>query len=179
MRIVVQRVNKAKVTSNNLITGQINKGIMILVGLGQKDAGRVDLIEKYAKKILRIRLWNEILKTTQGLEQEGMQVMNEEGQPVPAKQPRSWHSNVMENGYGVLVVSQFTLFGKLKGNKPDFHDALNGEQALELFNHFVQTLRNEYDQESIQTGAFGQYMHIDMENDGPVTILLEEEDTKN
>lgn len=157
MRIVVQRVNRAKVTSNGIITGEIQKGIMVLVGLGVKDVAQSKLVEKWAKKVLRIRLWDEILahntpQITAEISENAMEPSEEDKTSVPqqgAKKPRNWCSNVMENGYGVLVVSQFTLFGKLKGNKPDFHDAMNGEDALALFNHFVESMRADYIPERI------------------------------
>lgn len=122
------------------------------------------------------------VEEVQEIAENGMEASQDDGistQQQHVKKPRNWCSNVMENNFGVLVVSQFTLFGKLKGNKPDFHDAMNGEDALTLFNHFVETMRADYIPERVQIGAFGQYMHIDMEGDGPVTLVLEEEDKVN
>lgn len=78
----------------------------------------------------------------------------------------------MAKGFQVLVVSQFTLYCVLKGNKPDFHNAMNGEAARELYELFLTELRNSYSPELIQNGAFGQYMNVSLINDGPVTIEL-------
>ena len=172
MRIIVQRVNRAKVTSEGKVTGEIQKGLMLLVGLGRQDSGKHELIEKWAKKILKLRLWPEILEQPQ---ENGMEVVGEDGKPVPPKVGRAWRSNLMDNNYGVLVVSQFTLYGKLKGNRPDFHNALGTQEALELYNYFVDVMKKEYNPEKVQIGNFGKMMAIDMEGDGPVTLTLEED----
>lgn len=73
----------------------------------------------------------------------------------------------------MLVVSQFTLYAIMKGNRPDFHTAMEPVQARELYELFVQELRNNYIADRIQIGAFGQYMNINLVNDGPVTINIE------
>ena len=76
---------------------------------------------------------------------------------------------------GILAVSQFTLYAKTdKGSKPDFHEAMKSTEALEHFNRFVGMLRRELgDEGRVQTGAFGQYMAVNIVNDGPVTIILD------
>mmetsp|Transcript_7121 Transcript_7121/g.6975 ORF Transcript_7121/g.6975 Transcript_7121/m.6975 type:complete len:86 (+) Transcript_7121:210-467(+) len=79
----------------------------------------------------------------------------------------------MQKNFEVLVVSQFTLYAVMKGNRPDFHNAMANEDARNLYELFVQELRNAYGPEKIQTGAFGQYMNISLLNDGPVTINIE------
>ena len=87
-----------------------------------------------------------------------------------------WKQSVRDRpDLGILAVSQFTLYAKTdKGSKPDFHEAMRSEQALKMFNDFVELLRSELGSvERVQTGAFGQYMAVDIVNDGPVTILLE------
>ena len=119
-----------------------------------------------------MRLWDEIVEQPT---EDGMEVVDENGEPIPPKKIRPWFSNVMQNNYGVLVVSQFTLYAKMKGHKPDFHNAMKNDEALQMYNHFVDTMRNEYNEENVQIGAFGQKMAIDMEGDGPVTIILEED----
>lgn len=63
----------------------------------------------------------------------------------------------------------------MKGNKPDFHDALDGGQAKKLFDLFVEKLRAKYKAEKVQTGAFGQYMDVKIQNDGPVTLIWDSE----
>lgn len=74
----------------------------------------------------------------------------------------------------ILAVSQFTLYARTdKGAKPDFHEAMPGPAARVLFDKFVEILKAKIGPESVQTGAFGQYMQVEIINDGPVTILLE------
>lgn len=172
MRIIVQRVHRAKVTSEGVVTGEIQKGLMVLLGIGNQDSGKHKLIEKWAKKVLNLRIWPEIIEQSQ---EDGMEVVDDEGKPVPPKVGRPWMTNLKQNNYGVLVVSQFTLYGKMKGNRPDFHNALGSEEAKELYNYFVEVMKKEYDTDKVQIGAFGQLMKIDMECDGPVTLILEED----
>jgi len=86
---------------------------------------------------------------------------------------RKWHSNVVQNDYGLLVVSQFTLYSFMKGNKPDFHKAMDGEKAKVLYEQFVGILRKGYKPDKVQTGAFGQMMEVEIVNDGPVTLIWE------
>lgn len=74
-----------------------------------------------------------------------------------------------------MVVSQFTLYGVLKGNKPDFHLAMNPDDAIKLYDQFVADLRKMYKPERIQTGKFGHYMNVHLIGDGPVTLVLESE----
>ena len=163
MRIIIQRVNRAKVTANNIVTGEISKGMMLLVGIGKNDTDP-EIIKKFAKKVLKVRLWDQILPETDNQ-------MEEVGQETP--KPKPWNSNVVQNDYGVLIVSQFTLYGFFKGNKPDFHQAMKPADALKQFNYFVDLVKKEYKEEKVQVGAFGEYMHIDMECDGPVTMTLD------
>ena len=141
MKIIIQRVNKAKVDVDSKTVGQIGKGLFILIGVGRDDVESDENSLRLARKVLRARIWDELIPENDG-----------EGEK---KAPRSWCSNVMQNNYGVLVVSQFTLFGKMKGNKPDFHSAMEPKLAEEKYNHFVEILKKEYDPEMIQTGAFG------------------------
>ncbi len=89
-----------------------------------------------------------------------------------------WKNSVAKPPEGqtlsILAVSQFTLYARTdKGAKPDFHEAMPGPAARVLFDRFVQLLRDKMGNEQVQTGAFGQYMQVDIVNDGPVTILLE------
>jgi D-tyrosyl-tRNA(Tyr) deacylase len=73
----------------------------------------------------------------------------------------------------ILVVSQFTLYAFLKGNKPDFHLAMGGDEARHLFDMLVEELKKGHVEDKIQTGVFGAMMKVQLENDGPVTIELE------
>ena len=153
MRIIIQRVIESSVTVEGKVVGQIGRGLMLLVGLNKKDSE--ESVVRWADKVLTVRLWDEILP---------------EGAPEDAK-PKRWNSNVVQNSYGVLVVSQFTLYSKMKGTKPDFHDALEGELAKGLFDKFVNRLRTKYQPGKVQTGAFGEMMDVHIRNDGPVTLI--------
>lgn len=87
--------------------------------------------------------------------------------------PKKWNTNLVQNNFGILIVSQFTLYSKMKGTKPDFHDALEGGQAKILFDMFVEKIRSKYKPEKVHTGAFGEYMDVHIRNDGPVTLIWE------
>ena len=71
------------------------------------------------------------------------------------------------------MVSQFTLYGVLKGNKPDFHGALNPEEAVVLYNSFLQELRDVYHSDRVANGSFGNRMDVALHNDGPVTLTFD------
>ena len=146
MRFVIQRVNRGCVKVSSQTVGQIGKGLMILVGLSDRDTD--EHIDHVVDKFLNIRLFDD-----------------EKG--------NRWKESVKSLGLEILLVSQFTLYHILKGNKPDFHEAMGGEQARVLFDKIVKRAREKYDEKKIQTGAFGEYMQIDMECDGPVTINWE------
>jgi D-aminoacyl-tRNA deacylase len=87
---------------------------MVLCGITHTDT-QIEM-EQLANKLLKLRLW-------------------------PDEKGRPWATNLMENNYDILLVSQFTLYHQLKGTKPDFHDAMPGEQALPLFNNMLEYLR--------------------------------------
>ncbi|KAI7835933.1 hypothetical protein COHA_010167, partial [Chlorella ohadii] len=83
-------------------------------------------------------------------------------------------------GYGVLCVSQFTLFGRLKGaGKPDYSKAMPPQQAREAYAAFLDRLRQQYEADRIQDGVFGAMMQVSLANDGPVTFLLDSADPNN
>ena len=79
----------------------------------------------------------------------------------------------MQNNYELLIVSQFTLYGVLKGNKPDFHNSKNAKEANILYEKMIEQLKKAYDENKIQTGKFGALMEVDLCNDGPVTLNIE------
>jgi D-tyrosyl-tRNA(Tyr) deacylase len=105
MRIIAQRVLDASVTVQDKIVGQIGRGILVLVGFTKGD--NKDLIKDFASKTVNMRLWE--------------------------KDGKAWSSSVKDINGEILVVSQFTLYGYFKGNKPDFHDALGAEEAREFY----------------------------------------------
>ena len=146
MRFVIQRVNRGCVKVSSQTVGQIGRGLMILVGINDRDTD--EHIDHVVDKMLNIRLFDD-------------------------DKGNRWKESVKSLGLEILLVSQFTLYHVLKGNKPDFHEAMGGEQAKILFDKIVKRAREKYEEKKIQTGAFGEYMQIDMECDGPVTINWE------
>lgn len=148
MRIVVQRVSSASVTVNGQMTGSIDRGLLALVGITHGDSP-VEM-EWMADKLLSLRIFSD-----------------DEG-----KMNRS----VSDIGGGILVVSQFTLYGDLrKGTRPSFIDAARPEHAEPLYDMLVARLRERGEEHgiSIGTGVFGAMMDVALVNDGPVTIILE------
>lgn len=143
MRFVIQRVKRASVTVEGELIGKINAGLMILVGISPQDTD--EYIAHVCDKFLNMRLFKDAKGT-------------------------AWKESVISLGLEILLVSQFTLYGYFKGNKPDFHGAMEGEQAKVLFDKIVECCRNKYKRDKIQTGKFGHYMQVELLNDGPVTL---------
>lgn len=153
MNVVVQRVTLASVRVGDRVVGAIQRGLCLLVGIHCKDTEAV--LVKMASKILGLKLF-------------------------PSKEDsRPWKDSVLAiEGGGILAISQFTLQARCdKGCKPDFHMAMNGAAARAMFDRFVELLRGGFPTDrrdrSVQTGAFGEYMQVSIENDGPVTIVLD------
>ena len=144
MRAVVQRVTSSKVVVDGKIVGSINKGINVLIGISCDD-NEGDL--KYIKdKIINLRIF----------EDENFKM----------------NKSLMDIGGEILVISQFTLYGDCrKGRRPNFMAALGGEEAKKLYDKFILMLK-EYGIK-VETGIFGADMKVDIQNDGPVTILLD------
>ena len=146
MKFVIQRVTKGCVRVEGQIVGQIGKGLMVLVGLTEGDTE--EYIDHVVDKLLNIKLFDD-----------------EKG--------ARWKESVKSLGLDLLLVSQFTLYNTLKGNKPDFHFAMEGNKANELFDKIVKRAKEKYDEKKVQTGKFGEHMFIETEFDGPVTINWE------
>lgn len=144
MKLVVQRVTHASVEVDGEITGRIDDGLMVLVGFGENDTQRE--ADYLARKVAKLRVFPD-----------------EEG-----KMNRS----VIDIEGKLLLVPQFTLYGKVKKYRPSFHRAMAPDRATELFDYFTQ-MCSEYVE--VQTGIFGAFMKVDLLNNGPVTILLEKE----
>ncbi|EJW04704.1 D-tyrosyl-tRNA(Tyr) deacylase [Edhazardia aedis USNM 41457] len=85
----------------------------------------------------------------------------------------NWKKNIVDKNFEILVLSQFTLFAKFNGNKPDFHDARSHEEAKEHFLQAIETFKSLYDEDKIKNGIFGVHLEIELVNDGPVTIIKE------
>ncbi|XP_050520368.1 D-aminoacyl-tRNA deacylase-like isoform X2 [Daktulosphaira vitifoliae] len=145
MKVVVQRVLRAKVTVDSQEVNSIKNGLCLLVGLHKFDQ-RTD-IDYMVQKILKLRLFDD----------EG----------------KKWHANVVDMGYEILSISQFTLCYKLKGNKLDFHQAMPGDNARQNYQYFLDSLKNFYSETKIKDGVFGGKMEVEILNDGPVTVQLE------
>lgn len=144
MRVVLQRSRAASVTVDGEITGSIDRGYVLLVGITHTDTE--DDVEYVAKKIANLRLWED-----------------EEGK---------MNHSIQEVGGSILSVSQFTLYGDTrKGRRPSFIEAARPEQAEPLWELFNQKLQEQELQ--VETGIFGAMMDVSLVNDGPVTLIVE------
>ncbi|XP_071490607.1 uncharacterized protein [Diadema antillarum] len=146
MRAIVQRVTKASVSVGDELVSSIGRGLCILVGISRDDSPKER--EYLARKILNLRLFDD-------------------------DNEKRWTKSVKDKQLEILCVSQFTLYSVLKGNKPDFHQAMPGEQSQAFYNEFLALLRRDYDADKVKDGRFGAYMQVQIQNDGPVTIQLE------
>lgn len=144
MRAVVQRVSEARVVVNNLVVGEIDKGLLVLLGVGQED-DKTDLL--YLKdKILGLRIFED------KDEKMNLSLLDIQGE--------------------LLVVSQFTLYGDTrKGRRPNFMNASPPDIAKKMYIDFVEECRKE--NLKVETGEFGEHMDVKLVNDGPVTIMLD------
>lgn len=145
MRVVLQRVSSASVEVEGQISGKIDQGLLILLGVEQNDTSKE--LEWMVKKIAGLRIFSD---------SEGK--MNLSVQDI--------------NG-GILVVSQFTLFASTKkGNRPGFTRAASPSMAIPLYEEFVKQL-SEACNIKVETGVFGADMKVSLVNDGPVTIIID------
>lgn len=145
MRTVIQRVKHASVTIDNKIKSNIDKGLLVLVGI--EDSDSEEDIVWLCKKIINLRIFDDL---------NG--VMN---------------CSVKEIGGEILVVSQFTLMASTKkGNRPSYIRASKPEIAIPLYNLFCEVMEKMLGN-PIQTGVFGADMKVDLLNDGPVTIWID------
>ena len=144
MRAVVQRVRRAQVTVDGIVTGKINCGLLVLLGVARGDS-QADA-DYLADKIAGLRIFEDA---------EG-----------------KMNLSVMEMDGSVLVVSQFTLYGDVRrGKRPSFDAAAPPEQARQLYEYFVERIRAAG--LPCETGRFQEMMEVELVNDGPVTILLD------
>ncbi len=144
MRAVVQRVSSSKVTVEDNITGQIKKGLLVLLGVTHEDTSSD--VDYMIDKILNLRIFED-----------------ENGK---------MNLSLKDVGGELLVVSQFTLYGDCrKGKRPSFTNAARPEVATPLYEEFVQKSKDQ--DIVVQTGQFGAHMMVDLINDGPVTMLLD------
>ena len=144
MRAVIQRVSRAKVTVDGEITGEIDKGLLVLLGVGVDDneSNAVQLVEK----LVNLRIFDD---------SDG-----------------KMNLSLVDVAGGLLVVSQFTLYADTrKGRRPSYIGAADPEMANRLYEYFVTESRKHVS--NVQTGRFQAMMDVELVNDGPVTIILE------
>ena len=143
MKVLVQRSGASSVSVDKKQVNQIEKGLVLLVGFTHKDT--IEDIQKLAKKVVNLRIFDD---------ENG--IMNR---------------SILDAGGEILSISQFTLYANTKkGNRPSYIDALNGDEAIHLYNKFNEEL-NKYI--VTKPGVFGAEMEVKITNDGPITIMLE------
>ena len=144
MRAVVQRVRYSKVEVNGEVVGEIGRGFNVLLGISKEDT--IEDITYMKDKILNLRVFED-----------------ENGK---------LNKSLMDVGGELLVVSQFTLYGDCrKGRRPSFIDALGGEEAEKMYEEFVRQCKEVLPK--VETGKFGADMMVTIENDGPVTLMID------
>lgn len=147
MRAVIQRVKYAKLKVDGALVSDIKQGFLVFLGIGQGDNEQMS--EKFAKKIAKLRIFED-----------------ESGK---------MNLSLADIGGEVLLVSQFTLYADCThGNRPSFFDAEEPEIAEKLYKNFKILLEKQ--NISVKTGIFGADMKIELLNDGPVTIILDDKD---
>lgn len=145
MRLVIQRVSKADVKVEGKIVGRIGQGLMVLVGISNEDTK--DVVDKYLKKMMGLRIFaDENGKTNLSLK-------DVDGQ--------------------LLLISQFTLYANCrKGNRPSFIEAGAPDHAMKLYDYMVEEASKTVT--VVEKGVFGADMEVSLVNDGPFTIVLDE-----
>ena len=147
MRFVIQRVTHAKVTVDETITGAIDKGFLVLIGVSETDTK--EIADKMIKKLV------------------GMRIFEDENEKT--------NLSLTDVGGGLLLVSQFTLYADCKkGNRPSFTKAGNPVMAQEMYEYVISQCKQQI--ENVQAGIFGADMKVELLNDGPFTILLDSEE---
>lgn len=145
MKAVVQRVSGASVTVDGEIKGKIGKGFLVFLGVGKKDS-----------ELNAERLANKIIK---------MRIFSDENDKI--------NLSLNDVGGSLLVISQFTLYADCrKGNRPNFINAGNPETAEKLYEYFIGICRKYIP--VVEKGVFGADMKVELENDGPFTVVLED-----
>lgn len=147
MRFVIQRVTNASVTVDGNVTGEINKGFLVLIGVSDDDTK--EIADKMIKKLVGMRIFED-----------------ENGKTNLA---------LADVGGSLLLVSQFTLYADCKkGNRPSFTRAGKPQMAEEMYNYIIEQCNKEI--ENVQVGIFGADMKVQLLNDGPFTIVLDSQE---
>lgn len=145
MRAIVQRVSQSCVMVDNKEVGNVNKGLMVLLGIDKKDT--LKDMEYIAEKIVNLRIFDDA--------------------------SGKMNLSALDIGGELLIISQFTLFGDCrKGKRPSFTNAAPPEHAQKLYNALVRYVKDKYPIR-VETGVFQAEMQLVVYNDGPVTILLD------
>jgi len=143
MKLVIQRVTQSKVVVSNKTIGQIKKGYLVLVGFKVGDTS--EKVTKMAEKLINLR--------------------------IMADKNKKMNLSLADTKGELLLISQFTLYADTSSRRPGFTKSAKPELAKKLFNQFVNKCKNSGIK--VQTGEFGAYMKVEIDNDGPVTIILE------
>ena len=144
MRAVVQRVTSSSVVVDGKVIGNINKGFNVLLGICKDDT--IEDLKYIKDKIINLRVFHD--------ENDKMNL------------------SILDIKGEILAISQFTLYGDCrKGRRPNFMEAMGGDEAKELYDKFIEMLKESG--LNIETGEFGAEMKVEINNDGPVTILLD------
>lgn len=146
MRFVIQRVTEASVKVEGEVIGEIRKGYMVLIGIGQNDSK--EIADKLIKKMIGLRIFEDENGKT------NLSLADVKGE--------------------LLLISQFTLYANCKkGNRPSFIESGNPEMAEALYQYIIEQCRK--DVPIVETGSFGADMKVSLVNDGPFTIVLDSE----
>ncbi len=144
MRFLIQRVSHAGVSVDGQVIGRIDKGFLVLIGVGQKDTKAE--ADRLVKKMTGLRIFED---------QEG-----------------KTNLSLADVGGELLLVSQFTLYANCKkGNRPSFTDAAESRLAQELYEYIIAECRKKV--ATVETGSFGAEMQVELCNDGPFTVILD------
>lgn len=145
MKLVIQKVKKAKVEVKNKVVGEIERGYMVLLGVKRGDTEKE--ADYLAKKLCNLRIFED-----------------ENGK---------MNLSIKDVDGELLIISQFTLYGNTKdGNRPSFIEAEEPEKANELYKYFMMKCK-ENGIEKVEQGMFGKHMEVSLINDGPTTIIME------
>lgn len=144
MKFLIQRVKSANVKVNGNKIGDIQKGLLVLVGIGHED--NEETADYLIKKLLNLRIFED--------------------------ENNKMNKSLKDVNGELLIVSQFTLYADCNsGNRPSFSNAAKPEQANKLYNYIINKCKEQIDK--VEKGEFGAEMQVELVNDGPVTIMLE------
>ena len=145
MKLVIQRVTSSSLYIEGSLISQIKQGLVVLIGISKSDSENV--IDKLVKKLLNLRVFED--------------------------ENSKMNYSILDIEGEILLVSQFTLYADTrKGNRPSFIDAADPKNAEHLYNKFLERL-NFILGDKLKTGKFGANMQVELVNDGPVTIIIE------